>query len=113
MSTQRSSGRIAAKKAAELAAFGPEQSKVRKSYQKVSREPGKLWSASEKERLLDALRKYGTADIPRLQREVPHRTDTAVKAFVEREKVKMTQVYREVVLPDGRMKVSKNGGEIS
>ena len=108
MTTKRVSVRIAAKKEEELAKYGPELPKIRKKFQKYSKEPGKLWSASEKERLLDALRRHGTADIPRLQREVPHRTETAVKAFVEREKVKMTQVYREVVLPDGRMKVGKN-----
>ena len=106
MATKRSSVRIAAKKEEELAKYGPELTKIRKKFQKYTKEPGKLWSASEKERLLDALRKHGTADIPRLQRDaVPHRSEAAVKAFVDREKVKMTQVYREVILPDGRMKV--------
>ena len=106
MATKRVSVRIAAKKEEELAKYGPELTKIRKKFQKYTKEPGKLWSASEKERLLDALRKHGTADIPRLQRDaVPHRSEAAVKAFVDREKVKMTQVYREVILPDGRMKV--------
>ena len=106
MASKRVSVRIAAKKEEELAKYGPELTKIRKKFQKYTKEPGKLWSASEKERLLDALRKHGTADIPRLQRDaVPHRSEAAVKAFVDREKVKMTQVYREVILPDGRMKV--------
>ena len=105
MATKRVSGRIAAQKAkaAELAEKEPEFFRARKNY--GHREQSKLWSASEKEKILEALRRYGTADISRLQRAVPNRSEAAVKSFVEREKVKMTQVYREIVLPDGRMKV--------
>ena len=106
MATKRVSGRIAAQKAkaAEFAEKEPDIFKPRKSY--GHREQSKLWSASEKEKILEALRIYGTADISRLKRVVPNRSEEAVKSFVEREKVKMTQVYREIVLPDGRLKVS-------
>ena len=77
--------------------------KINKIY--GSKAQSKNWSASEKEKILEALRKYGTADIPKLQTAVPNRSQEAIKTFVEREKVKMTQVYREIILPDGRMKV--------
>ena len=105
MDSKRVSGRIAANKVkeAELAEKQPILFKVRKNF--GPRGQTKLWSASEKEKLLDALRIYGTTNISRLKREVPYRSEAAVKSFVEREKVKMTQVYREVILPDGRMKV--------
>ena len=105
MTSKRVSGRIAAKRAreAELADTEPVLSKINKSY--GSKEQSKNWSASEKEKILEALRKYGTADIPKLQTAVPNRSQEAIKSFVEREKVKMTQVYREIILPDGRMKV--------
>ena len=106
MATKRVSGRIAAKKAkdAELAEKQPELLKIRMKHF-GNREQSKLWSASEKEKLLEALRIYGTSDITRLKQAVPNRSEAAVKNFVDREKVKMTQVYREIVLPDGRMKV--------
>jgi len=99
------SGRIAAKRAreAELADTEPVLSKINKIH--GSKEQSKNWSASEKEKILEALRKYGTADIPKLQTAVPNRSQEAIKSFVDREKVKMTQVYREIILPDGRMKV--------
>ena len=111
MATKRVSGRIAAKKAkeAELAEKQPELLKIHMKHF-GNREQSKLWSASEKEKLLEALRIYGTADITRLKRAVPNRSEAAVKSFVDREKVKMTQVYREIVLPDGRMKVQSHRG---
>ena len=105
MTSKRVSGRIAAKRTreAELADTEPVSSKINKIY--GSKAQSKNWSASEKEKILEALRKYGTADIPKLQTAVPNRSQEAIKSFVEREKVKMTQVYREIILPDGRMKV--------
>ena len=105
MTSKRVSGRIAAKRAreAEIADTETASSKINKIY--GSKEQSKNWSASEKEKILEALRKYGTADIPNLQTAVPNRSQEAIKSFVEREKVKMTQVYREIILPDGRMKV--------
>ena len=108
MATKRVSGRIAARKAkvAEMAIKDPEMHRTTK--RGGFREQTKLWTASEKDKLLEALRKFGTADIARLKGAVPNRSEAAVKSFVEREKVKMTQVYREVVLPDGRVKVSSN-----
>ena len=109
MASKRVSTRIAAQKskAAETAEKEPEMFKTRK--RGGLREQTKLWSASEKEKLLEALRIYGTADISMLKRAVPYRSEAAVKSLVEREKIKMTQVYREIVLPDGRLKVRING----
>ena len=106
MASKRISVRIAAQKSreAEMAKKEPDVFKPRKKG--GMREQNKFWSASEKEKILEALRIYGTADIAKLKRAVPYRSEDDVKRFVQREKVKMTQVYREIQLPDGRTKVN-------
>ena len=107
MESKRTSGRIAARKAKQAELAINHDQLLAKSRRRVSgREQSKQWSASEKEKILEALKFFGTADITNLRKAVPYRSEEDVKYFVEREKVKMTQVYREVGLPDGRVKVS-------